>query len=411
MSPGARRALALAALGLAIGVRLVALGARDFWSDEVHTFESVQLPWDALVGERLAHGHVPLYFLIVKAWTGLVGASQFALRLPSAVFGCLALWPLARLVRALVPSPGAALWAWSLIALHPLFVGLSREARMYPLLLLAALAVAAAVVVVRPVRRDVALVAAAAAIGPVLHPSWTAIALALLAWRLWIVRRSECPVTRDAIAATLFASVVLCVLMGLALTGNAGQSMDRRLWWEEAGVYVLRLFSGEAVRREIWLLNVAVGLVAGGAACVGWRRASPELRSFALLAGGGTFLVINGAALAGWTVWGPIRYVQFAVVPLTLLAATGASWPWLRVVLGSLLLATVAAQHTPIDRAWSAAAVALPAERPVVCADRPSRIVLAHYAAVPVLAEPPGAGGPWVEVLSDRGRPFTVERR
>jgi mannosyltransferase len=123
----------LAILAAALALRVVALGDADLWTDEIHTLHAVRLDVGAMVGERLAAGHAPVYFLIEKAWCSLFGTSQFALRLPSALFGAALLVPARSLFRRLAGEKAA--WAGAaLVAAHPLFVELAREARMYSLL-------------------------------------------------------------------------------------------------------------------------------------------------------------------------------------------------------------------------------------------------------------------------------------
>jgi uncharacterized membrane protein len=79
--------------------------------------------------------HMPLYFYLMHYWVGAFGASEWSLRLPSVVFGALAVLMLFFLGRELF-GPAVGLTAALLAALMPEQVYFSQEARMYTLLVL-----------------------------------------------------------------------------------------------------------------------------------------------------------------------------------------------------------------------------------------------------------------------------------
>jgi len=127
----------LTALGL--GVRLIGLGRQSLWFDETVSVFVARLGWREALEFLLADGvHPPLYYAVQKI-SLLLGSSEFAARLPAAVFGALTVallyWWSARWV-----GPASAALAAALLALSPLHVWYSREARMYSLLVLLALA-------------------------------------------------------------------------------------------------------------------------------------------------------------------------------------------------------------------------------------------------------------------------------
>jgi len=122
----------LAALVAGLGLRLVHLGTAPLWLDEVITAEWMREPWARLPGIVLHDNHPPLYFLLLKAWTRVAGASPWALRLPSALVSAAAIPLVAALAGALVGRP-AARWAAWLAALSPYLVQHAQEARMYGL--------------------------------------------------------------------------------------------------------------------------------------------------------------------------------------------------------------------------------------------------------------------------------------
>ena len=76
----------LGAMVVAIGVRFARLDDAPLWFDETLTATLVRMPWGQMVQSTIVDNNLPLYFLLLKAWTVLAGASPWALRLPSAVF-------------------------------------------------------------------------------------------------------------------------------------------------------------------------------------------------------------------------------------------------------------------------------------------------------------------------------------
>lgn len=116
-------------LYLVLGVRH--LGRQDIHLDEAHTFHSVTLPPLELVFERLGGGHVPLYFLMLKAWLALPLPKTYAMVvMPSVLLGLAGLLVFYRLALTL------GLGTWSLAAaylwaLHPTILYYARLARHY----------------------------------------------------------------------------------------------------------------------------------------------------------------------------------------------------------------------------------------------------------------------------------------
>jgi hypothetical protein len=131
-----RRAVALATL-LAWALRVAGLGHKPLWIDEAHTLYFASQPPRAIL-LRLCDPHPPGYYLFLKPFLHL-GASEFALRLPSAIVATLAVpllfiaaLRLGSVLRLARPARVAALSAF-LLAAAPLHVWYSREARMYAL--------------------------------------------------------------------------------------------------------------------------------------------------------------------------------------------------------------------------------------------------------------------------------------
>ncbi len=81
----------------------------------------------------------PLYYLLLRAWAHLFGASETALRLLSVVASLVALLAIYFLIRELLPDKTSALIAMALMAVSPLQVLYAQEARPYSLLICAIL--------------------------------------------------------------------------------------------------------------------------------------------------------------------------------------------------------------------------------------------------------------------------------
>jgi hypothetical protein len=84
---------------------------------------------------RQVNPYPPVYFLIVRGWTALVGVHRVALRLPSVFFGMATLLGLALLARRLIPGPYASVWIVLLAALSPWLATISSFARPYAFVL------------------------------------------------------------------------------------------------------------------------------------------------------------------------------------------------------------------------------------------------------------------------------------
>ncbi|MBZ9936679.1 glycosyltransferase family 39 protein [Mesorhizobium sp. BR1-1-16] len=126
-------ALACGAFLLNLIIRLPTIGRQSFWIDEVFTAQSVARTWSGLVGERLAAGHFPTYFLLMKG-LGLGGASEAMLRLPSALFESAAAALFALMAFRLGGRMAAIVTAF-LFAFLPVLVYYGQEARPYAMML------------------------------------------------------------------------------------------------------------------------------------------------------------------------------------------------------------------------------------------------------------------------------------
>jgi mannosyltransferase len=114
---------------VALALRLPGLGNLPLWVDEAYTFSNTHDPLSLLLGARL-NAHPPGYFLMERYWLRLVGDSEYAMRLSSALLSVLAVVGLWRLVGRL-GGRWSALVAAALVTVAPIAVGYGREARMY----------------------------------------------------------------------------------------------------------------------------------------------------------------------------------------------------------------------------------------------------------------------------------------
>ena len=119
---------------VAMALRCFRLGEVELWFDESYSgLLSFFTPQDIL---RYARAEVapPLYYLTLGAWAGLFGHSETALRALSVVTGSLTALVVYGVARK--TSVAAGLAAGMAVALSPLHVQYSRQARMYAMLLL-----------------------------------------------------------------------------------------------------------------------------------------------------------------------------------------------------------------------------------------------------------------------------------
>ena len=111
--------------------RLIRLGARPFWLDEVFTLQRASLAPAALVHDSFLNHHMPSFFLMLSPLIAL-GDPQFWLRLPSAMFGALAV-VLVFLIANRIAGRTAGIIAALILGLSPTALAFSQEARSYTL--------------------------------------------------------------------------------------------------------------------------------------------------------------------------------------------------------------------------------------------------------------------------------------
>ena len=125
--------LVIIILLLATAARFHRLGAQSLWYDEgvAYTHSTRTLP--ELISHLQTNVHVPAYFTLLGWWRELTGASEFALRMPSALFSIISVaWAYALGARLFHPIAG--LTASALVAFNSFSIYYAQEARMYALL-------------------------------------------------------------------------------------------------------------------------------------------------------------------------------------------------------------------------------------------------------------------------------------
>ena len=117
--------------GTAFLIRLISLN-QSLWLDEaitakvVRQFSLFQIP--SLFSP--ADFHPPLYYIVMKMWTGIFGYSEVALRIPSVIFSLLT-GHAVFLIGTRLKNQKFGLWAAALYLFNPLVIYYSQEARMY----------------------------------------------------------------------------------------------------------------------------------------------------------------------------------------------------------------------------------------------------------------------------------------
>lgn len=138
-----KRRRELAALGLltavALALRLVQLTRFEIVVDEAATWWFARLTTAGRLAEQIfVEPTPPLYYGIVGVLMLLFGESDLVMRLPSAVFGAATITAVFFLGRSLFNARVGWIAA-AILTFHPLHLFYSREARVYPLLLLLAI--------------------------------------------------------------------------------------------------------------------------------------------------------------------------------------------------------------------------------------------------------------------------------
>jgi mannosyltransferase len=123
--------------GFAAAIRFATLGTQSLWFDEAVTVLRVLKPGLLATLDSVVDGEStpPLYYVLTWAWTHVFGSGAVGVRSLSAVVGTLTV-PVAWQAARTLGGPRAGLVLAALVAVNPLDVWYSQEARAYALLIL-----------------------------------------------------------------------------------------------------------------------------------------------------------------------------------------------------------------------------------------------------------------------------------
>ncbi len=327
---------------LAAAIRFPTLGLQSYRHDEAVTAGRVLVSSLSGTMHRVWTGEStpPLYYLLAWGWSHLFGVREFGLRSLSALFGT-ATVPVAYLAGRELLGPRTGLAVAGLVAVNPMLVWYSQDARAYALLVL--LTTAALYFFLRARRsgsvRDLAWWAVVSALALATH-YFAFFPLAIEA--VWLLaaapsrRRAAWAVAGVAAAGLALAPIALHQAQGGHNSWITSFHITRRL--HDAAIAF--------VAGETGLLKHAVipaVLLAAAVALLLWRGGRAERRgaAVALAIGlGSVGLALFFAALGKDYVLG--RNLLPALVPLLLVVASGIALPRaarLGPALGALLVA------------------------------------------------------------------------
>jgi hypothetical protein len=130
-SIGPAAIIALAAIA-ALATRLFLLGDKSIWLDEAWSWRAAEISIPSMIDRTKGDVHPPLYYAILHYWVDVFGGSEYALRLPSALFGAASITLITAAAWRIGGRILAALTALLLI-INPADLQFTQEARMYPL--------------------------------------------------------------------------------------------------------------------------------------------------------------------------------------------------------------------------------------------------------------------------------------
>ena len=331
-----------ALLLLAAGLRLSTLDLQSFWYDEA--FTPVRVLHTSLEATLRSVVHTenspPLWYLIAWLDARLLGDGEVALRLPSALAGIATVGVVWAIGHELA-GRRCALLAAALVAVNPLFVWYSQEARVYALFALCTAVALLCCVRARrePTRGRMAAFALAGSLALLTH--YFAVFL-LLGMVLWLL--ADRGSRRGALGASAVLALVGLALLPLILAqgGHGTQWIGRwALSSRLAAIpqYYLTGYSGAPLGHGIELL-IALPLLAGlalGAPRIAGSAAASAAAGTALVTATGA-LVPLALAVMGADYLAP-RNLLAAMIPLTVLVAVVLGAPAAPRAIGALAAA------------------------------------------------------------------------
>jgi 4-amino-4-deoxy-L-arabinose transferase-like glycosyltransferase len=320
---------AIVATGVA--ARFASLGVQSFHHDEVITAMRV-IPGslaDMLHQVRTSESNPPLYYLLAWGWAKVFGSSEFGLRSLSALFGA-ATVPVGYLIGRQLVSRRTGLILAALLALNPMLIWYSQEARCYAVLVFFCAVSLLFFVRALDARRgrDLALWALASALALCSH-YFAVFAIGIEAAWLLIALRERWRAVLPALGIVVATGLALLPLLAAQVNPEhigwiEGSPLSLRFW--ETGVSFLAGETGHVIAeppRERYALvpAIAIGLAL---ALLAFRGTWREWRGAAigLVLGLGVPALAGAAALAGKDYIFE-RNLLPALVPLSAVAAIG----------------------------------------------------------------------------------------
>jgi 4-amino-4-deoxy-L-arabinose transferase-like glycosyltransferase len=317
---------------LGAGLRFATLGVQAYHHDEIITASRLLRKdfWHVMDAVGWSESAPPLYYAGAWLWTQVAGTGEFGLRSFSALAG-VATVPVAYLLGAELSGRRTGLVTAALVAVNPMLLWYSQEARGYALLVL--LTAVAALYFLRTLERgrrsDAIAWGVASALALATH-YFAVFPIALEA--LWLLRRRR-PAIRPGIWVPLATAILLAPLAVHQMSfGHAEWIGDRSLGhrlWESAVTFAVGE-TGDVIARPERLLPALLPLLTmlGALLLLALRGDRRERRA------GGRMLV-----LASSTVLGPLliavavpgkdfvlaRNLIPALVPLLAAVAVGAT--------------------------------------------------------------------------------------
>ena len=261
---------------LAAVLRLATLDLQSFWYDEAFTPVHVLHPslFSTLRSVSHTENTPPLWYLLAWADSRVLGTGEIALRLPSALAG-IATVPVAWAIGRELADRRAAIVCAALVAVNPLLVWYSQEARAYGLFVLtAALAMLCFLRAEREPRRGrMGAFALTGALALLSHYFAVFLLIPMALWLAWDprTRRRALP----ALAALAIVGIALLALIS-AQGGHGTQWIGR--WALSARLqaipqYYLTGYSGSPLGHGVELL-VALAIL-GGLGVGLWQMLAP----------------------------------------------------------------------------------------------------------------------------------------
>ena len=131
------RLLTLTIFVVYAAIRVLHLSHFAMSHDEVFSAEVARMPWGAMMRAVIADVvHPPLFYILLKLWILVGGASVFWMRLLPCILSLFMVIPLQGLCNELMLSRGAIAVVLVLATFNPLLIRYSQEVRMYSLLAL-----------------------------------------------------------------------------------------------------------------------------------------------------------------------------------------------------------------------------------------------------------------------------------